>query len=77
MSNAFPEKVLSRAQDVRVLTQPGKLLVVQTVVFFDQFTDQLRLGQKQLKQVHISLNGFTSIAGQKDQKASAIGRFRS
>ncbi len=75
-SNLLPKRMLAGAKYGRVLTQAGKLLVVQPIIFFDQLTDQLNLGQKKLEQVHIGLNGFTAISRQKDQETAAIGHFR-
>ncbi len=51
--------------------------MMQLIVFFKQLTDQLYLTQKKLEQVHIGLNGFTEISGQKHQETAAIGLFRS
>ncbi len=74
--NVLPEKMLAGAKYGGVLTQAGKLLVVQPIVFFNQLTDQLHLAQKQLEQVHIGLDGFTAISGQIHQETATIGLFR-
>jgi hypothetical protein len=69
--------MLAGAKYGRVLTQAGKLLVVQPIIFFDQLADQLDLSQKKLEQVHIGLDGFTAVSRQKDEKAATMSLFRS